>query len=140
MQRASFSLSVLRGEQRSVLIRKDPKEQATGKKVESIRWAGSLFSERRLPSRRHGKPTAGPRSPEPRTHLRLPGNGAGSSPRPRAPERPGVLNPPWLCARAGTSPASVPTAPRAFSRSLEGPRPGAQGQFLPPPAPSRGAP
>lgn len=138
MQRAPLSLSVLRGEQRSVPIRKDPKEQATGNKVESIRGAGSLFSERRLPRRRHGKPTAGPKSPEPRTHLRLPGNGAGSSPRPRAPERPGVLNPPWLCALAGTSPESVPAAPRAFSRSLEGPRPGERGPF---PLPlERGAP
>lgn len=53
-----------------------------------------------------------------------------------------MLNPPWLCARAGTSPASVPAAPGAFSRSLEGPHPGAQGPFPPhpPPPPAEGLP
>ena len=45
-----------------------------------------------------------------------------------------MLNPPRLCALAGTSPAPVPAAPRAFSRSLEGPRPApARPRGSPPP-------
>lgn len=103
-------------------------------KVESIRWVRSPSSEHWLPCRRRersplGRVAGAPhrsRSTRKRSPLlSLPLRAQASSP--------GVLNPPRLCALAGTSPCVRPHGTAGICMRLTGPGPGALSRSRVPP-------